>query len=372
MVAEKILIVEDERIVARDIAKRLTKLGYVVSGSVATGEEAVQKVAELQPDLVLMDIQLRGAMDGVEAAEHIRANSDVSVIFLTAYADENTLQRVKATEPFGYVIKPFDEKDLHTAVEVALRRRLAEAAIRVALEKEKELTDLKSRFWAMMAHEFRSPMTSILSSAQFLERYYRQLPEERIHEYFQLIQDNVRLMDRLLNDVFTISRAEGGYLKFEPELINLEEFCQRLLDEMRFSMGSSHSIVFHYDCPCESTCADENLLRHVLSNLISNAVKYSPPGSTVYLELSCPDDQAIFKVIDSGIGIPTEAQQHLFEPFHRAGNVSGIPGTGLGLTLVKKCLDLHGGQILVDSQVGVGTTVTVTLFLNRYCVQTQD
>ncbi|MBW4538222.1 MAG: response regulator [Myxacorys chilensis ATA2-1-KO14] len=356
MATERILVVEDERVVARDIEKRLKKLGYVVPASVASGEEAINKVAELRPDLVLMDIRLKGQMDGIEAAEQIRADFDTPVIYLTAYADEATLQRAKATEPFGYIVKPFDERDLHVAIEVALRRQLSETAIRVALEKEKELSELKSRFWSMAAHEIRGPMTSILGCAQLLEHENHNLTEERRREFLYMIQQSVRSMDQLLNDLLAIGRVEGGSLKFEPAPLDLEQFCQGLLEEIQFSTGLNHPILFNKQGDCENACLDQKLLRHILTNLISNAVKYSPQSSPVYFDLSCTAGQVMLQVRDTGIGIPPDAQKHLFEPFQRANNVGKIPGTGLGLTMVKRCLDLHGGQITVESEVGVGTT----------------
>jgi signal transduction histidine kinase len=361
MTAEKILVVEDERVVARDIEKRLKKLGYIVSASVSSGEEAIKKVAELQPDLVLMDIRLKGEMDGIEAAEQIRGDFATPIIYLTAYADEVTLQRAKVTEPFGYIVKPFDERDLHVAVEVALRRRLSETAIRVALEKEKELSELKSRFWSMAAHEIRGPMTSILGCAQLLEHENHNLTEERRREFLYIIQQSVRTMDQLLNDLLAIGRVEGGSLKFEPAPLNLEQFCQGLIEEIQFSTNSTSCILFNSQGYCENVCLDQKLLRHILTNLISNAVKYSPQRSPIYFDLSCTDGQVTFQIRDTGIGIPPEARKHLFEPFQRANNVGKIPGTGLGLTMVKRCLDLHGGQIAVESEVNVGTTFTVKL-----------
>ena len=364
MANEKILIVEDERIVAKDIEKSLKKLGYVVLASVASGEEAIQKVTERQPDLVLMDVQLKGQMDGIEAAEQIYTSFGIPVIYLTAYADENTLQRAKITEPFGYIIKPFDERDLQTAIEIALRRRLAEAAIRVALQKEKELSELKSRFWSMVVHEFRTPLTVILSSAQLLESHSHELPEERKREFFYLIQTAVESMNQLLNDVLALGQAEGGKLEFNPVPLDLVQFCRDLVEEFKFTINQERTIIFTSQGECREACLDAKLLRHILGNLVSNAIKYSPSGSAVYFDLCCENGKAIFQIKDSGIGIPLTDQQQLFESFHRAENVGSIPGTGLGMTMVKKCLDLHGGQIHVDSEVGVGTTFRVTLPLN--------
>lgn len=363
MAGEKILVVEDERVVARDIEKRLKRLGYTVTANVASGEEAIEKAGEERPDLVLMDIRLKGQMDGIEAAEQIQTRFDVPVIYLTAYADDVTVQRAKVTEPFGYIVKPFDEKDLHAAIEIGLRRRLAESAIRVALEKERELSELKAQFWSMVAHEFRGPMTAILSAAQLLEQFGQQLPEERRREYLNLIQDSTRSMDQLLSDVLLVGRAESGSLRFEPTPLDLEQFCLNLVEEIQFAAGSKYRIIFNYQGNCSNACLDRKLLRYILTNLLLNSVKYSPNGGQIHLELSCPNGKVILQVKDHGIGIPADAQRYLFEPFHRASNVGKIPGTGLGLTMVKKCLDLHGGSISITSEVNMGTTATVQLAL---------
>lgn len=362
MAGEKILIVEDERIVARDIEKRLTKLGYLVVASVASGEAALEQIHIHHPDLVLMDIQLKGKMDGIETTEQIRIEFDIPVVYLTAYADEDTLQRAKITEPFGYIVKPFDERDLHAAIEIALRRRLAEAAIRVALEKEKQLTEIKSRFWSMVIHEFRNPLTSILSAAQLLELNDPRLTQERRSEYLVLIQNAVRVMNDLMNDTLSIARTDDSDLAFNPQPLDVEDFCQTLVEEIRFNSANSHHIELAFFGDCSSLSLDKKLLRHILANLLSNAVKYSPKGSRVSMDVRCAGGSVVFTVRDSGIGIPEAEQKYLFQPFHRAENVGNIPGTGLGLTLVKKCLDLHSGDIQVESQMGQGTTITVRLY----------
>jgi len=364
MAYAKILIVEDEKIVAKDIERSLKSLGYVVVAAVASAQEAIQQTQALQPDLILMDIMLRGSMDGIEAAEQIRSGFDIPIIFLTAYADESTLQRAKITEPFGYIIKPFDERDLHTSIEIALRRRLAEAAVRVALDKERELSELKARFWAMAAHQFRNPMSVISSAAQLLERHHHEIAEDRRREVLYRIRTAVDSMNQLLDDVLNIGRAQGGKLDFHPISLNLVEFCRALIEEVQFTAGTNHSIQFSNRDLCVGACLDPKLLRHILSNLLSNAIKYSPQGGSIVVELACPQQKAVFHVKDQGIGIPSADLQHLFEAFHRASNVGAIPGTGLGMTMVKRCLDLHGGEITVHSAVGIGTTITVTLPLS--------
>lgn len=355
----KIFIVEDERIVAKDIERTLKALDYLVVGSVASGAAALAALETITPDLILMDVMLKGELDGIQTAELIRQRRSIPIIFLTAYADDNTLQRAKITEPFGYILKPFDERDLHTAIEVALRRQLAETAVQVALEKERELTELKSRWWSTIVHQMQNPLAVISSSTQLLEQQGHQLAEVKKREYFYHIQTAVQSMRQLLNEMLMFGQAQQGILGFQPEPLDLPTFCEDLVAELQFMVSNTHTIAFSTQGSCSGTCADKRLLRYILSNLISNAVKYSPQGGRVSCELTCTDVMAEIKVIDMGIGIPLADQQHLFEAFYRAENVGNIAGTGLGLTMVAQCLALHKGQINVESTVGQGTTMTV-------------
>lgn len=216
----------------------------------------------------------------------------------------------------------------------------------------------------MASHEFRTPLTTILSSTELLEHYSHKWGEEKKINHFQRIQAAVKHMTHLLNDVLLIGKAEAGKIDFNPTPLALAQFCGELVEEMQLG-ASTHTIDFRIQDQCINGCMDEKLLRHILSNLLSNAIKYSPQGSTVYFNLICKQGKAIFHVQDEGIGIPAADQAQLFNAFHRASNVGTISGTGLGLAIVKKSVDLHRGQINVASVVGVGTTFTVTLPLNK-------
>lgn len=240
-------------------------------------------------------------------------------------------------------------------------RKQAQEELRQALEREKELGELKSRFITMTSHEFRTPLTAILGSTELLRHYSHTWTDNKKLLYFNRIQANVQHMIQLLEDVLLLGKAEAGKLKFEPKKLDLVQLCRTLVAELEHLPGTEHTLVFTEQCKFTNVYMDEQLLRHILGNLLSNAIKYSPIGSTVRFALICQDDTAIFQIQDQGIGIPQEDQQHLFESFYRASNVSNIAGTGLGLAIVKKAVDLHGGDITVDSQVGVGTTFTVQI-----------
>jgi PAS domain S-box-containing protein len=248
--------------------------------------------------------------------------------------------------------------------DITERKRLDE--IRLALEREKELSALKVRFFSMASHEFRTPLSTILAAAQLLENSSSQSEQnEKITRNLNRIQSSVKTMIQLLDDILTINRAETGKLEFKPQFLNLENFCLNLIEEIRLSQGANHQIRFGCVGECSRAYLDEKLLKSILSNLLSNAIKYSPQVSNVYFSLECDGNNTIWRIRDQGIGISEADQKQLFEPFHRGKNVRNIPGTGLGLVVVKKCVELHGGSISLKSEVGVGTTFTVSLPLGK-------
>ncbi len=236
-----------------------------------------------------------------------------------------------------------------------------EISLRRMLTREMELGELKSRFIATTSHEFRTPLTIIQSSTDVLLRYGDRLTVEQKEREFQRIRTSIAAMVALLDDILVISRAERGKLEFSPEPLNLREFCGDFLAAFESTSGREHHLVFEYAGHSGEVLLDPKLLRYIVNNLISNAIKYSKPHTTVKFEVSCDSDRATLCVKDEGIGIPQADQGRLFEPFYRAQNVDNVPGTGLGLAIVKQSVDLHRGTIMVESTVGVGTTITVTL-----------
>lgn len=241
----------------------------------------------------------------------------------------------------------------------------AEVEVCKALTKERELSELRSNFVSLVSHEYRTPLTLIQSSAELLEHYNHLFSEEKRQTHLQRIQNAVRRMTLLLEDVLLIGTADAGKLKFEPGPVDLVAFSKEIVETLQISALNSQIITKVKICDCTEAHLDEKLLGHIFTNLFSNAIKYSPQGSTVQFDLICNQESAVFRIQDSGIGIPQQDLPQLFESFGRASNVGTIPGTGLGLAIVKKCVDLHGGKITVESEVDVGTTFTVTLPLNN-------
>ncbi|HZF20058.1 MAG TPA: ATP-binding protein [Burkholderiales bacterium] len=240
-------------------------------------------------------------------------------------------------------------------------RKRAEVELLAAVQREKELSEMKSKFVSTASHEFRTPLATMLSSAELLEHYSESLGPDEKRNLLQTIQSSAKRMSEMIDDVLTLGRAESGVLKLNLGPTDLRELCSRVVSEFRIAQGKHHVITLDDRFDRLEAMMDERLLRHILNNLLSNAVKYSPPGSEVTFSLERRDEKAAIEIQDRGIGIPPEDQPRMFESFHRASNVENRPGTGLGLAIVKKAVELHGGEISLKSAVGSGTRFTVTL-----------
>lgn len=248
----------------------------------------------------------------------------------------------------------------------------AEASTRQALTREKELSDLKTRFIAMASHEFRTPLTTILASAETLERYSHKFTPEKQQVVLKRIQTSVHQLIDLLNDMLSVNKAESGKLDCTLAPVNLQQVCRDLAEEVQLAQVDNASpIEFTATGENFQVLADEKLLRHILINLLSNAVKYSPDLTPVSFTLSCRADQIVMQVCDRGIGIPAADQAQMFSAFHRAQNVGDISGTGLGLVIAKRAAEAHHGQISCVSEVGIGTTFTVVLPLVMTCSEVE-
>ncbi len=255
-------------------------------------------------------------------------------------------------------------RKLETARDAAERAR---EEMRNALEQEKELSELKTRFVSMASHEFRTPLTTIQSSAELLTRFASQWSAEKQHKHLTRILNNVAHMTGLLNEVLLLGKIDAGHMECQPQELEAVAYITDLIEELELGgLFDRHELVV--DIPeCEVNLAlDPSLIRMAVTNLVTNAVKYSREGTRIVIALAFDNSQLTLEVTDAGIGIPAEDLPHLFKPFHRAGNVDSRPGTGLGLTILKRAIDIQHGSISVRSTVGMGSTFTVTL--PRMCI----
>ncbi|WP_036478732.1 CHASE domain-containing protein [Myxosarcina sp. GI1] len=227
------------------------------------------------------------------------------------------------------------------------------------LSRTKALNDLKQRFFSIASHELRTPLSTILLSTESLQANHHQLSEVQKQTNIQRIHRTARQMSQQITDLLTLARAEAGKLEFHPELLDVAIFCQTVIDEVQG--GISQSIVFTSSNSAPKAFWDKKLVRSLLSNLLSNAAKYSPKDTTIEVMLSSNVYTATFEIRDRGKGIPVSELAHVREAFQRGSNVGNIAGTGLGLTIVKVCVDLHRGEWHIKSIEGRGTTVIVSL-----------
>jgi PAS domain S-box-containing protein len=228
----------------------------------------------------------------------------------------------------------------------------------VLLEKEKEVNDLKSRFVSMASHEFRTPLSTILSSISLLSKYSTTEDQPKRDKHIERIKSSVKSLTDILNEFLSLGKIEEGKVEVNPETFDLTEFINTIIYEMNILLKPAQNIQYnHVGSPI--TFSDSNLLKHVVINLLSNAIKFSPENSTITIETEIANDNTQLKISDKGIGIPIIDQVHLFERFFRATNVANIQGTGLGLHIVGRYIDLLNGTIQYTSELENGSTFTI-------------
>jgi len=385
-----VLIVDDTIYNIQLLSLMLVRQGYKVQQA-TSGLEALDKVNEQLPDIILLDIRMPD-LNGYEVCTRLKANpvtKDIPIIFISSIDEPSEKVEAFSVGGVDYISKPFQLIEVLARIETHLRLcslqkklqeqneqlQLSAEVLSRSLKQERELSQMKTDFISVVSHEFRTPLTTIQSAAELLE-YYEWTKEEKIEQLHQ-IQSEVKHMTALMEDVLFLSRSSTNKSKINLTKFDLLSFCSQLLRQMQRTFAQNYTLnSFLYisssntsienphlqnDLPTLTVKMDEKLLRQILTNLLTNAIKYSPQNKIVDFQLTMQQDHAIFIVSDRGIGIPDEDLEHLFGAFHRGKNVGILPGTGLGLSIVKKCIDIHGGSISVESKLDVGTKFTVAL-----------
>jgi len=299
--------------------------------------------------------------------EEFAKNRDAAIDKVFASGEEN---RIEILLPAGKWIDWYlvPELNLQNEVETVLGfgrditeiKKLQEN-IEKAFEREKELNQMKTNFLSFASHEFRTPLTAIQSTADLLRLFGRNWDEEKYQRNIVQINTSVDEMTHMLDQVLIINRAERGKLKFQPEKIRLKPIVEEVIDGVSLMQNYNHEIRVDYNSSDVELLLDGTLVKGVLQNLISNAVKYSPSGGVIKIVINKIKDNLQFNIEDNGMGIPGDDLRNIFEPFHRGSNVGYIEGTGLGLAIVKQMVELHGGQIKVNSKINKGTKFTFTI-----------
>jgi PAS domain S-box-containing protein len=241
-------------------------------------------------------------------------------------------------------------------------RKKAEEEARKALERERELNELKSKFVSIASHEFRTPLSTILSSTSLIEQYNAKGESEKISKHSLRVRSSVNHLTAILNDLLSLGKLEEGKVEIKGELIDLESLFTDVKEELKMQLKEDQEILLAHQQADRTMFTDGRILRNILFNLLSNAIKYSESGKRIYLTQEIADPTWVrIAIKDEGIGIPEEDKKHLFERFFRASNASNIPGTGLGLNIVRRYVELLGGTIQFSSKHNEGTTFVLTI-----------
>jgi PAS domain S-box-containing protein len=529
--AIKILIVEDDTTSAKLMEITLRRMNYEITGLASNGKQAIELSAQVPPDIILMDINMPGEIDGIEAARRIKKEQRIPVLYVTANNEESIVQRAIKSDPIGYILKPFSREYLRTMIEMGVyrhtmenklreskqllsvtlqsigdgvistdkegkinfvnkvaavllgiedpmschgiplsnvypiredhsekvipltinyirenkslfnadfvlipepdikipisqsiseiedpeagfqgliitfrditqrketeramqvinqelenkveirtlelreknalleteikTRKTYESELQLAIQKEKKINEFKSNVVTTISHEFRTPMTTIRSSAELIKRNLeKNQPIEKVIKHLDLINRSIDNVLELLNDVLLIEKIDSKHADINIQPINPSKFFIELTEDIKVGIGRNHYFDYQHNIFPLEIETDAKLLRQIATNMLSNAFKYSGLESSVLLLVYIDFEIIKITVKDQGIGIPEENLHHLFEPFYRGNNVSNMEGTGIGLSILRKSVNLLGGTIDVDSKPGYGTKFTVTL-----------
>ncbi len=289
------------------------------------------------------------------------------VVAIRGYISDLTAKKIaqQKLEKYKNDLEKIVKKRTRRLKKEIAKQKAVEDKMQIALEKEKELNELKTSFISTASHEFRTPLTAIQLYSDLISLSGGESKDSGKLKYINNIQAAVKNMTTMIDDVLTISRTETGKISFNPKILNLHNFVRQIMSEVETVCKVNHKIVFNYRINKESFLLDEKLLRHIFQNLLCNAMKYSPNGGTITLDIYQKNNLIIIAIQDEGIGIAKNELNKLFEPFYRTSNSLSINGTGLGLTIVKHAVELHGGIIRVKSKLKVGTKFYIGLPLKN-------
>lgn len=363
------MIVEDESFVAKDIADCMLKKGFNISDIYATGEQAVEQVKQSAPNLIFMDIRLKGDMNGIEAAKQINTISDVPIIFLSAYADREFIDQAKETNAYAYLVKPFKDQDLITNTEIALSRHRKEKQLKNNSNEREKVSEMleqvkitlerakraKESFIEQISHEIKTPLNGIIGPAQLLMMD----PSLSNHhqEYLMMIQNSCLWLDRIMTDILEICELDAKNITVVNQPFNLRGNVIEIIEMMRVQSEKKHiplALEIDKEIPDE-LIGDSVRLRQILVKLLGNAIKFTREGSIKIKINHFETDYGVFmikfEIEDTGIGIPREMIDHIFEKFSRLNNSwnSEFGGLGLGLASAKALVTSLHGSIQVES-----------------------
>lgn len=383
---------EEDFIITRDIISEIDHHKYTIEW-ISNFDGGLKKVLEKKHDVYLVDYRL-GAHIGLDLIRTaIAKGCETPFILLTGQNDVEIDRKAMEAGAMDFLVKgTISARQFETSIRYSmehtrilkeikmlnmdLEKRVKERTmilgeavdelnktkdeLQEALKKEKDLNDLKSRFVSMASHEFRTPLATILSSLTLVSKYGEQNNKEKQTKHISRIKSAVNHLTDLLNDVLSISKLEEGRIAFSPEKFNITELANEVIQDMQVISKENQKIIYKHSGE-EKVTADKKILRHIFFNLISNAIKFSPDGKIVNVKTEIANAHLKLSVEDKGIGISEEDQRHLSERFFRGQNAINIQGTGLGLNIVAKYVELMEGNIECKSKLEEGTIFIITL-----------
>ena len=287
-------------------------------------------------------------------------------ITLRKEIEQNLVKKQNELEKVTFEIRTLNtelerkvDERTHILKEALEKLEVSQKELHQALDKERQLNEIKSRFVSMASHEFRTPLSAVLSSAALISKYTTEAEQERRDKHINRIKDSVKHLNDILEDFLSLGKLDEGRIAADPGEFNLKEAINETLTDVKAILKPGQKFNFSYE-GTEIINADKKLLRNILINLLSNASKFSNEDLPVTITAKCNDEKGSISVTDKGIGISEKDKEHLFTMFYRASNVTNIQGTGLGLHIVKRYIDLMNGTVNLQSTLGKGTTITIT------------
>ena len=353
----------------------ITSVGYEKFGIVEdvaqatyqiTEDSLVKEIASTKRAIIIPDVSLEPRWKLSESYPWIKSWASAPIIVNDQFIGQFNIDHAQKNfydEHLRGIIDTFT-RQMNIAVQNAYlyeALRHSQDELRESLEREKELSILKSRFISMISHEFRTPLSTILTNTSLLKHSKNRLSPEKKNSTFETIKKQVHYLDQLVEEVLLVSKGDAVGFQLNIDSHHFNQYCDNMMNEMRVIAQDEINLNLVLSGQCKDFAFDSKLMQHILTNLLSNAIKYSSEGGTVTLNVSCDETHINLSVSDEGIGIPKEEQDKLFQHFFRASNTVDIPGTGVGLTIIKRAVEAYKGEISFDSQVQEGTTFAVKL-----------
>ena len=320
------------------------------------GRSALEIVKFEHMDLILLDIMMPG-MNGFEVCAKLKSDNatrEIPVIFMSALNE--TVNKVRGLElgAVDYITKPIQVEEVMARIKIHLK-------LRQLMQKEKEVSDLRSYFISMASHDLRSPLNIVSTSAYMLRRFSEEMSVDDMQKKLEMIELSAKRMIDILDNILTLNNVTSSRLSIQKEKLNYVKLCREVIEEFQLIFENSHVL----ELICAETDiqmnADPKIIWHILYNLISNAVKFSPKGRGISVKIFKENAEIVTQISDHGIGIPESDRQKIFEPHYRGGNVGDIKGEGMGLSIVRQLIALHYGRITTDSDIRKGTVFSVYL-----------